>query len=979
MILIQAQTYIFILKGTNQTTKMMDEMATDTSSEKAPNDEFVPEKVDLRRRGVRRGQGDGETTVENNMLSSTTRVQNSDIHSSVVFAENFDDGTTLDEDETLFREVDKLCPHDHEGGDIAKEPNPVRSLGSSSASSSQLKGSYLSFASSLRESAKRSISSSRVLTNDLQDLLDNVGVDGGTSQQKRPSIVGGKQISDMTFDEKRQIFAPERSRDSLVINDDGSDKDASSQGLDQSNTSRSSDYAPINTGGGETTNGMVSSIDWSSLTKSCKRAKETMRDAVSSHVVVKNMFLTHLNALTTVLALYARRYTEKRVSNNRATMEEVLTRTIETRRALRFAILCLAPTRSESDLHYGSAKQTRQELQVAAVEGKSLPSAGKDDENGARLHALQVSLAELIVSAPMSLEHMVVFPDGEKYERMISSLEKNQLSVRTLAARLLCNLVTDNPAAAATVLLDIPFAPTQEQLEKRMSGQVLATNNDDCLDDSEICWSDLIHAVSQTQTIKEQASGVIVEDGHCTDREVLAGVVAALHNLLVSMETHDSLLEIAAEVKRLEKLKQNRRVNMSTISEEEVEKDCDRQNGSEKPIDALFEAASSPALVNALLRSTLPATAIMKMLQPPPTSTKDSSRPKFVPPKVNKAPVEDTSDSATEWISYVLERLVSRGLVLQVLQSAGGKSTSITPEQVVLMSCIRQAVDDYQLSLPSATESGAFDMRRLSITANSRNERKAPHPLWGRGDGLRTAVPVLHSLANEADKMRLRALQLQSSCDGEEYDGELNCTNHIIHDIRDILAQCLGQGSSQAYNDQCILAEARSVLGRETSLIANCCEDLAKIVDVSLTNNSGKSARELQLSTHEQETAISTVRLIGNLVYHCQHNQNLLRSTVALQTAELNAGNSIKDRHVLNRTGLHVLLSATSLGPACFTLREWCIVTIRNAVENNEANIEMVRRLEANEALGDTPELQKIGVKVDLDDKGNVRVHKREA
>jgi hypothetical protein len=321
--------------------------------------------------------------------------------------------------------------------------------------------------------------------------------------------------------------------------------------------------------------------------------------------------------------------------------------------------------------------------------------------------------------------------------------------------------------------------------------------------------------------------------------------------------------------------------------------------------------------------------------------------------------------------------------MLQVLRSAGGKGASTTPEQVVLMSCIRQAVDDYQLSLPSATESGAFDMRRLSITAKSRNERKTPHPLWGRGDGLRTAVPVLHSLANEAEKMRKRALQLQSSCDGElsteEYEGELSCTNHIIHDIRDILAQCLGQSSTQAYNDQCIVAEARSVLGRETTLIANCCEDLAQIVDVSLTKNSGKSARELQLSSHEQETAISTVRLIGNIVYQCQHNQNLLRSTVAIQMAELNAGRSMPDKSVLNRTGLHVLLSATSLGPACFTLREWCIVAIRNAVENNEANIEMVRRLEANEALGDTPELQKMGVKVDLDDKGNVRVQKRDA
>jgi len=956
---------------------MMVEMSTDTenlnTSEQTPSDEVAAEKVDLRRRGVRRDQGDGKLTGQSNM-------PNSDIQSSVVFAENNSEGTMPDEDETLYCEADELYPHDREGGEIAKEPNLSRTLGSSTVnSSSQLKPNYLSIASSLRGSkmiykSLESNNSVKTPSTNPEDILVSAAGDGGSSQHKRSSIVGGKQISDMTFDEKREIFAPERSRDSLVISDDGSNKDASTLGLDQSNTS--SIYAPIITGEGETTNGIVSSVDWSSLSKSCKRAKDTMRDAVSSNVVVKNMFLTHLAALTTVLTLYARRYTEKRASNNHARMEDVLTRTIETRRALRFAISCLAPSRNESDFHDGSAKQTRQELQVAAVEGKGLPSAGEDDETETRYHALHISLSEIIVSDPISCEHMVGVPYGEKYKAMVSSLEKNQLSVRTLAARLLCNLVTDNSTAAATVLLDIPFSPSQEQLEKRMSDQVLAPN--DGIDDSATCWSDLIHAVSQTQTIKEQASGVVVVDNDCTDREILAAVAAALHNLLASMEMRDSLLEITSEMRRLEKLKQLRNADMSKISEE----DCGRQNESEKPIDALFDAASSPPLVNALLRSTIPATTIIKMLQPESTSTKESSQSKFAPPKVDKAPVEDTSDSATEWISFVLERLVSRGLLLQVLHSAGGKSVSTTPEQVVLISCIRQAVDDYQLSLPVATESGEFDMRRLSIAAKSTNE-KSPHPLWGRGDGLKTAVPVMHSLANELEKMRLRALELQSSCDGvlptEEYEGEINCTNHIIHDIRDILAQCFGKSSSQAFNDQCILAEARSVLGRETSLIANCCEDLAQIVDVSLANNSGKSARELKLSSHEQETAISTVRLIGNLVYKCQHNQDLLRSTVVPPMAGLNAGKSIEDANVLSRTGLHVLLSATSLGVACFTLREWCIVTIRNAVENNEDNIEMVRRLEANEALGDTPELQKLGVRVDLDDKGNVRVQKRES
>ncbi|KAL7454794.1 hypothetical protein ACHAWC_006389 [Mediolabrus comicus] len=938
----------------------------------ASRNTFIPEKVNFRRRGVRRGEkSDGQSS------------SGDDIHSSVVFAES----SITEDDVSKFNEVDDLCPHDrYEGGDIVNEPkSSMTSSGSHSSyyGDSSFKASYRALTSSLMQSKR----STRETQNIMASLSSQVPTnDSGTADDssKRSSIVGGKEIADMSFEERRQIFAPERSRDSLLINDE-SDKEGLTQGLDESITSKTSDYAPIITGEGEnTTDGMVSSVDWSSLTKSCKRAKETMRDAASSHAVVKNMFLSHQQALITVLTLYVRRYTDGRGRDNHnrsVAMEEVLTRTIETKRALKFAISCLAPSRNNTDLYDESAKKMRQDLQVAATEGKYCPGVEVgEDEVIRQYNGLHVSLAELIVSNPMSYEHMTGIPDGEKHPKIISSMEKNQLSVRTQAARLLCNLVTDNPAAATRVLRDIPFSPTEAQLEARMTVQVLASYDNRVGSDSSIHWSDLIHAVSQTQTIKQQACNTVERDEDSSqDREVLAAVVAALHNLLASMEMRDSVMEVESEMKRIEKLKQLRKARNKNIIEEEDDENDEEESASDKPIDALFEAASSPALINALLRSTLPATAILKMLQPVSTTTMDSSRPKFVPPTVDSSPeVEDSSDSATEWISFVLERIVSRGLLLQVLHSAGGKGDSTTPEQVVLVSCIRQAIDAYQTSLPQHAESGEFDMRRLTITAKSTN-KKCPHPLWGRGDGLRTAVPVLHSLANELEKIRERAIILQSSCGRthfkEEYEGELNCTNHIIHDIRDILAQCLSKNTSQAFTDQHMLAEARSVLGRETTLIASCCEDLARIVDITLEKHSGKSGRELNISSHDQETAINTVRLIGNLVYHTEYNQNLLRTTLVLPMATTGKD----DGETPSRTGLHVLLSATSLGPACFTLREWCIVAIRNAVENNEANIELVRRLEANEALGDTPELRKLGVKVDLDERGNVRVQKRDS
>lgn len=239
---------------------------------------------------------------------------------------------------------------------------------------------------------------------------------------------------------------------------------------------------------------------------------------------------------------------------------------------------------------------------------------------------------------------------------------------------------------------------------------------------------------------------------------------------------------------------------------------------------------------------------------------------------------------------------------------------------------------------------------------------------------------MLLALAHEVEEIRLRANELRYNKSTEAYDGELNCTVRIIDDICDILAQSLSRHASHneieyLRNKHCCLADARSVLGRETTLIKSCCTDLARILDTSLEANSGRKAREMKLSSQDQQTAIAMVRLIGNLVFQCCYNQDALRSTPIPKVDTTSSAISSND---IERTGLHVLLSATSISTAVFTLREWCIVAIRNAVENNDANAETVQRLEANEVMNGTPELQRMGVKVEIDEKtGKVQVKRR--
>jgi hypothetical protein len=917
------------------------------------------------------------------------------------------------------------------------------------------------------------------VSNNEQHMYGDEAMNGN----RRDSVVGGTRINEMSFEEQCKLLAPERLESELVIEGnhanfeceimeggngssnliDISERSSGQQrtrgyhefgagGLDASSRSAGSNpfcsYAPTLASAEDTSeNVIVSSVDWSSLSKSCKRAKNAFRDADSGQMVVKNMFTTHLSALTTVLTLYAKKYCGGGSdSEHRCTLEEIKSRTTETKRALRFAMASLTPPRVEDEggsggdnsnllgvvddsgvENYRIEQRHRQELQELAVKGMvgrpASPSfAGDSDEaNGARQsshYGLQIPLVEIIhASKPWNSL------DGNAHGAIIASIEKEKRTVRVLAARMLCNLVTDNPLAAEIVLNDVPFSRSSEQLEVRRGSLIMGSRErvDNYFpenDDGMIFWTDLIAATAKldgtssgmNNTRNQRGGGGGGNDDGSQDREELSAVAAALHNLLTSLESRESLLELDDEMKRRENLKNYRMASRkdsffdngsSNDISEEKEGDNSNTPSGQTPIDVGFEVASNAQLMNSLLRNILSARAVLiQAKHDKEHMEQQGSFPKFKPPSASTA--DDLSDSATEWISLILERLASRGLLQTMLQSAGGtKYGSVTPEQVVLISCIRQAVDDYHCSLTAAGEIGEFGRRRLSIAAKTvgMTVTTRPHPLWGRADisaggnvvkgrDSRTAVPVLLCLANEVEEIRLRLNALHHDEANELYDGEQDCTRRMIDDLCDILAQSLGRhapstinGSDGSNSRHCILNDARSVLGRETPLIASCCNDLASVVDAALARNSGRNAREMTLSPQEQQTAIVMVRLVGNIIYQCRYNQDMLRITpvpMPDNTSSTYLPPNSEKGAPMERTGLHVILSATSLAPACFTLREWCIVAIRNAVEGNAANTETVRRLEANQVLDDTPELNRIGVKIEMDAKGNVQVKRKD-
>lgn len=744
-------------------------------------------------------------------------------------------------------------------------------------------------------------------------------------------------------------------------------------------------------------------VDWSSLLKSCRLAKNGFRDSYSEQMVVTNMFMSNLAPLTAALSSYAINCCCNQTNSNESfqSLNEIKACATEAKRALRFAISCLTPTSFEvngagqepvqnsshtlnGEVIYNITRPYRQNLQMVAVGGsisELYPSTGDDETNQqweVHHHDLHILLVTIIFAdrpCHSFLGEQSLASESSEDAEILISIEEEHRKVRVLAARLLCNIVTDNHLAAGIMLRDLPLSPALDLVENRIAVSVIgSTVNNEIVDDDMIFWSDLVNATAKVGAGNTKRDGKSsFSYGHQSeDREALAAVAAALHNLLTSLEGSSSFAEQHREAPL--------RVGASNgnSSEDKVER------RPMVPSNMAFEIASDGILLNSLLRHILPAKSVLQSHIE--REGANPSRPKFIPPVSTEE--ENISDSATEWISFILERLASRGLFLNMLRSVGGKkSNAVTPEQVVLVSCIRQAVDDYHHALTSTSETKQTVQRRSSSGIKMST---SAHPLWGRADAganqasySRIAVPVLLSLANEIEGFRLKLNSLRQDRSLAMYDGEDDCTTHIIDDLSDILAQSLGDYDAlTSIGKEDFIADARSVLGRETSLISSCCKELGRILDVALARNAGRKAREMQLDSQEQRTAIMSVRLLANIIYQCRYNQDLLRMTpVPVLDVEMantnwassNAAQSTNDIPT-ERTGLHVLLSATTLAPACFTLREWCIVAIRNAVEENAANTETIRSLEANQALNDTPELRRMGIKIDIDAKGKVHM-----
>ena len=319
-----------------------------------------------------------------------------------------------------------------------------------------------------------------------------------------------------------------------------------------------------------------------------------------------------------------------------------------------------------------------------------------------------------------------------------------------------------------------------------------------------------------------------------------------------------------------------------------------------------------------------------------------------------------TSDDATEWITLFLTKLSCYGHFSSMYEatgilrdkatnmSGGDDSPAVTPEQIVLLHCIASALDEWTTD----TSATAMDC-----------------PLGG-ASGQQTMIKSCQFLANQTKLLRQTIKGVD--CSAEAYAGERTCRLIAYLSMLEILGTMLSSDDANKAKDHVF---CRINLGKETSLLSDVIIELGMLVDELSVANRGVKARELKIDDHDQRLAVACVRLIGNICYKCPSNQDKVRKTEVPFAGGV-PDHQAPDGTVVVRCGLHVLLSCTSFSYGCFTLREWALIAIRNVLEGNQQNQDMVAQLEAQKTV-DTPELNKMGVKTVIDDQGNVRVEPR--
>ena len=551
---------------------------------------------------------------------------------------------------------------------------------------------------------------------------------------------------------------------------------------------------------------------------------------------------------------------------------------------------------------------------------------------------------------------------------ILLSIPSCDLKCQKLAAKILCNLGTCNPKTSRVILSNIRSSPSVKKEPCLINSGSFSSS-----------WGDMIHTTASTAPTGQ--------------RDALAAVAASLHNFIIALGNFN--------YNKIDNEEKDILFNISETS------DFHSANKNNKNYDFDVQTlATDRILLCNLVRYILPKDTIRV--------ADNENVNKQVPLNDEAGEERNMADDATLWISLLLEVLFSNGLFPQIYQSLGfssginndgddnnGKNYagtklkskpilnySITPEQIVLLNCFSSSVETYFEDTINT---------KTIISANktsSKNKDNTKNPLGGLVGkcGIQRTVhcvaqqliyllrwqrqynAYLSGVTHNSNNSNLKDIQ------EERYQGEICCVIQGAKIMVDTLGTITGfcdDSDEMKKNLKSFDASLRIYLGQTMPFLADAILELGIIIDRLSSENRGKKSRELVISQDDQHFMVGLVRIIGNLCYQCKPNQDLVRETYVnvdeTASPSTTSNSSSIDKEEQKRSGLHLILSCTSLAYGCFTLREWGIISIRNILDDNIANQEVVAKLEAQEVIN-TPELEKLGVKLNLDKKGKVNI-----
>ena len=426
-----------------------------------------------------------------------------------------------------------------------------------------------------------------------------------------------------------------------------------------------------------------------------------------------------------------------------------------------------------------------------------------------------------------------------------------------------------------------------------------------------IPWKDSVTSSKLEKAQTPNWVDMILSAARSGNREAVAAVAASLHNCISSLSMNENATK-----------------------------------NNEKCLDFVEKIGSNGLLVSTLLRNFVSAEAIAKVIEIEKSGSNEHT---------------DHWDMATDWIQLLLCRLAKLGMLPKMFSSidtasiensSPSNSIRFLPEQNILLQCMSREANAYVMEYNT--------------------DDSVQNPFGGEeGTGNVTCAFLAGLLVKLSPWFRLRTIPEDETHKQDDFNDQLLHSGFLT--VIEILAAMLGVDSSQS-------TKLRLHLGQESSVLQESAKCLGVVLDDLAEKSVGRKARDIQLAEGDQKLLISLVQFVGNLCFGCKQNQDLLRTTLVprskpsiyyVKESTEHEGGTSSFNSVEMRNGLHVLLTSTTHATACFTLREWGVIAIRNVLENNAENQSVVEDLMAQGPV-ESANLDEAGVRVQLDSKGRV-------